>query len=304
MTFADVQAGVTDLRHALQTQVDPAAFKDIGVRGPAGRSDEAAFLRLTAWCFSFLFEEGRIVIPFLLQDGMPGGEKGEAARYRGTRKTVQNLRTWFFHSLTAASKHDLAVSKAASVWFLATCKSTSPQTDEHWKQCFEILCRDVAGLARHCLGVISAIAASPEDTKTTFADLQRRINREWAPFQFDSVVENAAARLGERINARDFRDPRLDAWRKFVAALPDDVDIAREVERLIDGEVANHFRALLPISLSELTDELDLTPGVQVKHAVEVLRSLQDRGISDRAVMLESVRKELGLIPANENAQA
>ena len=296
MTFADVQAGVTDLRHALQTQVDPAALKDIGVRGPAGRSDEAAFLRLTAWCFSFLFEEGRIVIPFLLQDGIGGGTKSEAARHRATRKTVQNLRTWFFHSLAATSKHDLAVGKAASVWFLATCKSTSPQTDAHWKECFEALCDDVARLARHCLQVISAIAASPDDTKTAFEDLQRRINREWAPFQFDSVVENAATRLGEKINARDFRDTRLDSWRKFVSALPDDVDISREVERLIDGEVANHFRALLPIPLRELTDELDLTPGVQVKHAVEVLRSLQDRGVSDRMIMLEAVRSELSLV--------
>ena len=295
MTFSDVQAGVADLRHALQTQIDPAALKDIGVRGPAGRADEAAFLRLTAWSYSFLFEQGRIVIPFLLQDGIAASDKAEAPRHRATRKAVQHLRTWFFHSLAAESKHDLAVSKAASAWFLTACKSTSPQTDDHWRACFEALSKDVAGLAQHCLKVISSVAASADDTKLVFADLKRRINREWAPFQFDAVVESSAARLGEKINAREFRDPRLDSWRKFVGSLPDDADIAREVERLIDGEVTNHFRALLPISLRELVEELDLAPGVQVKHAVEVLRSRQDRGITDRGQLLDAIRTELSL---------
>lgn len=295
MTFSDVQAGVADLRHALQTQIDPAALKDVGVRGPAGRADEAAFLRLTAWCYSFLFEQGRIVIPFLLQDGIAASEKTEAPRHRATRKAVQNLRTWFFHSLTAESKHDLAISKATSAWFLTACKSTSPQTDDHWPSCFEALSKDVAGLAQHCLKVISSVAAAADDKEVVFADLRRRINREWAPFQFDAVVESSAARLGEKINAREFRDPRLDSWRKFVTSLPDDVDIAPEVERLIDGEVTNHFRALLPISLRELVDELDLAPGIQVKHAVEVLRARQDRGTTDRRELLEAVRTELGL---------
>ena len=40
---------------------------ETGVGGPAGTADEAAFLRLTAWSFAILFEQGRITIPFLLQ---------------------------------------------------------------------------------------------------------------------------------------------------------------------------------------------------------------------------------------------
>lgn len=295
MTFSDVLARVADLRHALQTQIDPAALKDIGVRGPAGRADEAAFLRLTAWCYSFLFEQGRIVIPFLLEDGISSSEKPEASRHRATRKAVRNLRTWFFHNLTAESKHDLEVSTAASEWFLAACGSTSPQGDDHWRTCFAVLSKDVVGLAQHCLKVVSSIAASADDTNLVFADLRLRINREWAPFQFDAVVESSAARLGEKINAREFRDRRLSSWRKFVSSLPDDVDISHEVERLIDGEVANHFRTLLPISLRELVDELDLAPGIQVKHAVEVLRSKQDRGVTNRGELLDAIRVELNL---------
>ena len=66
----------------------------------------------------------------------------------------------------------------------------------------------------------------------------------------------------------------------FLAALADDADIEIEMERLIDGEVATHFRSILPISTRELMDSLGLQPGPIVKEAIDALRRVYESGIT------------------------
>ena len=297
MNFADVNARVLDLRHAFTTQVDAAAMGEVGVRGPAGTSDEAAFLRLVAWCFGLLFEQGRITVPFLLSDSLPGAVALDAKTHKATRAMVQSLRTWLFHSLTADSEHDLEVSKRVSVWFLQTCGSTSPQTPEEWQRCFEALCKIVSDLVAYCTRTISKIAISHDDAKLILDDLRNRLRREWQPFQFDGLVENAAARLGERINARSFRDGRLSNWKKYLAAIPDGVDCVREMERLIDGEVANHFRSTLPMPIREIAERLNLDSGPMTKKAVELVRIVHESGVQERPADYRAGKHETDIGP-------
>jgi hypothetical protein len=293
MNFADLNAQVADFRHALQTQIDPKAMGEVGVRGPAGSSDEAAFLRLAAWCFGLLFEQGRITIPFLLNESLPDASPAEIKTHKTTRSLAQALRTWLFHSLTAEKEHDLAISKNVSTWFLATCGSTSPQNTSEWQTCFGALCAQVTALIAYCTKTVSKIVTAKEDAEMIVTNLRNRLKREWAPYQFDELVENAAARLGEKINARSFRDSRLSEWRKFLASLPDDADCVLEMERRIDGEVADHFRATLSIPLRELSLILDVESGPELKVAVEKVRQLEASGLRGKAELLEALKIEI-----------
>jgi hypothetical protein len=289
MNFAELHARASDLRHAFQTQVGPKAMGETGVRGPAGTADEAAFLRLTAWSFAILFEQGRITIPFLLQESLPNASAFEVKRHRETRAIIQSLRTWLFHSLTADNEHDLTISKAVSAWFLTTCGSTSPQKPSDWESCFRAQCAEVSELMTYCTTIISGIAAAREDAKMIFDDLRRRLLREWEPHQYDALIEDAATRMGETINARPLRDRHISEWRKYLASLTDDADCQREMERVIDGEVANHFRATLPLTARELMEGLQLEPGPAVKRAIELLRQLHDSGVRDKQKLLSGV---------------
>lgn len=295
MNFADLNAAVSDLRHACDTQIDPKALVEVGVRGPAGTADEAAFLRLTAWCYVLLYEAGRTSIPFLLQLSLPGSDANRGEAHRTTRSLVQALRTWLFHSLTSNKDHDLAISKAVSQWFLTACRETSPHTIDQWESSFQRLCTDVFLLIRHCTTTISAIAAASEDREMLLSDLRRRLSREWPAHKFDAMIEDSASRLGETINAKAFRERRIADWRLFLAVLADDADIESEMERLIDGEVATHFRAILPISTRELMDSLDLQPGPRVKEAIDALRKVYESGLRGHHEIIAAVRKELQL---------
>jgi hypothetical protein len=117
------------------------------------------------------------------------------------------------------------------------------------------------------------------------------------PYQFDRVVEDAAARLGEKINARAFRDRHLPTWRTFLASLPDYADPIIELERLIDGQVADHFRSQLPIRTQEIMDALELEPGPDVKRAVEIVKRLFNSGVRNRDDLIARARAEFEKMP-------
>ena len=296
MNFADVNAAVADFRHAVNTQVEKNVLKDIGTRGPAGAGDEAGFLRLVAWSYAFLYERGRIVIPYLLQ--LPGQDVVVVQRHSRTRKSVQTLRTWFFHGLDSESDRDLEIAKAASEWFLTHCKTTSPQKTGDWDRAFSALCEQVVHIAIHCTTLISDIAGDPERMELQFGALRLRIKRDWQAFEYDQFVEDAATRLGERIEAKGFRERRLADWRKFLATLPEDADLRAEMQRVIDGEVFLHFRSRLPITSEELIQTFALTPGKDVLFGLEMARHLDSIGIIGRELLVEQL--SIALNRANE----
>ncbi len=287
MTFADLNVRYTDLRDGLRAQIGPDSISDVNIRPPSGDADEASFLWLTSWCFGLLFEAGRVSVPFLL--GLQFPQLNDRERHNQARDTVQQLRTFQSHNLGFDDGHDLNIRKAVSDWFVQTCKGVYPTNPAQWRACFERLCTDVCGVLSYCTIVLSTISASEEDSKMICEDLRRRLNRNWRPHQFDLLVENAAARLGERINARSFRERRISDWRDYLMSLPEDLDPVPEMERLIDGEVANHFHLSLPIRTQELMETLRLDPGPEVKRALDLARRIFESGVRDPADLLQRV---------------
>jgi hypothetical protein len=292
LSFANLNASFSDLRDGLWAQVGRTAISELNIRPPAGEADEASFLRLTAWCYALLFEAGRIAIPFLLKLDYPRATKVDGKRHLETLAMVRCLRTSLFHNLGFEATHDLGVRRAVSSWFLDTCEATSPNSDTQWQSCFQRLSKDVRAILQHCAAALSAAAASRDDRDIVFDDLRRRLERDWEPYRFDMIVSDAAARLGEKINAGAFRERRLGDWRLFLSALPEDADPEHEIERLIDAEVANHFHSALPVRTRELMDVLELGPGVEVKRAIELARRIFESGVRDREELLAKVRAE------------
>lgn len=292
MTFPDINQAFSDLRDGLRTQIGREAMADVNIRPPATDCDEAAFLRLTAWNFALLFEAGRISIPFLLslKFQVPNSDQ---SKHKKTRDIVQYLRTYQFHNLGFDDGHDLDVRKSVSQWCLQTCGVLYPGKTDEWRACFERLCKDVHGLLSHCSAVLSIVARSPEDRDTIFADLRRRLNRDWPAHQFDRIIEDSAARLGEQINSKAFRERRISDWRNLLMAMPDEADLENEMERIVDGEISDYFRSRLPISTRDLIASLGLDPGPDVKRAIGIARRLFDSGVRDRNELIAGTGAEI-----------
>ena len=289
MSFVELNAAVTTLRDALRAYVGTRAIKNIDIRPPSGDDDEASFLRLASWSFVLIFEAGRVSVAFLLKVNLP--DTHGATDHKRTKQHVQQLRTWLFHNVGFDSR-DLGMRREVADWFITCCGNSYPETPAHWKLCFNRLATDVRDLAIYCSGIVSRIAASSEDSGQLFNDLRHRIDRQWDAHEFDKIVSNAAARLGRTIDSRQFRETRLNSWRNYLEALPEDADFQSEMERLIDSQVYTHFQPYLPVSTRELALELGLDPGPAVEQAMEQARTLYSGGLKSREDILRALIAE------------
>lgn len=296
MSFGSLNASYVELRDALRANVAVTALDDLNIRPPGDHSDEASFLRLTSWCFSLLFEVGRFSIPFLLDLNIGSDDSKE---YKAVRQNVQRLRTFMNHNLGFDEGHDMEVRREVSDWFLQTCSSAFPSSHAHWEKCFDRLALDVCNVVRHCSKKLSAVLSSQEDKQMIIDDLRRRLQRALQPHEFDKIVQDSAARLGQQINARSFRNSRLAGWQSYLTAMPDHLDPRLELERVIDGQVADHFRSQLPFRTQEIMQALGLDPGPDVSKAIEIGRRLFNDGVTEKEQLITIMRAEMNVVVGN-----
>lgn len=293
MTFAKLNAAVVGLTEGLRVHLDRASIATINTRPPATSDDEVGFLRLTTWSYALLFEAGRTTFGLLLDVPPVDGNLSALNKHRATLRAVQGLRTWLHHNMGFDSERELEIRRAVSDWFLVSCDATSPTNRDHWERCFGRLCTDVEELVSYCAAVLSSIMRSIEDREQVLATWRRRLQRDWDAHRFDQLVADSAARLGLQLNARAFRERRLSDWRRFLESIPESEDPMPVIERLIDSEVLNYQRSVLPLGATDLMREMGLSPGPDVRAALEHVRLGFDAGITDRVALLQYVTQRM-----------
>ena len=289
MRFDEVNAEFVGLRNSLQAFVGEGALREITVLPPTG-DDEASFLRLTAWSYALIFEAGRIAIPYLLK--LPASPSVSGTDADAARQLINDLRTLSFHNLGLQSERGVGLYRRTSLWFLENCGANPPSDSICWRACFERLCDAVGAVIAHCRSALEATLSDAESGAETIDDLQRRLDRDWPAHRFDQIVGDAALRIGQRLDARKFRERRLSAWRDFLEAIPEGDDPESQITRLIERDVLDHFESALPIDGRDLMDTLGLAPGPEVGEALRRARQLHRSGITDRAELLERLAAE------------
>ena len=293
MRFAQLNSAVNSLTEGLRIHVAVDSIATINTRPPATSDDEVAFLRLTTWSYSLLFEAGRTSFKLLLAVPPIDGDVPAHDRHMATLDSVQQLRTWLHHNLGFDSDRELTIRRTVSEWFLTACGATAPTCAEHWKRCFDRLCVDVEALVLYCLEVLSSIMRSVEDRNQVLETWRRRLERDWEAHRFDQLVTDSAARLDVSINARAFRERRLSDWKRYLESIPESEDPVPAMERLIDAEVFNYQRVTLPLGAKDLMTALGLSPGPTVRVALDFVRQGYESGIKDRATLVAYVRDRL-----------
>ena len=292
MTFASLNAAVVDLRNSLCSFVGEKAIGEITVRPPAADDDEASFLRLVTWSYALLFEAGRITIPYLLQ--LPADTSGKSSDPAAARKLVRDLRTWGFHNLGFQSSRDAALSRRVQLWFVEKCDTYPPDQIEAWRKCFRDLCLEVQTIIVHCQDAMINVLTAPDDGEAATSDLQRRINRSWAAYEFHGLVNEAAIRLGITIDAKKFCDPNLSKWRKYLECVPEQDSLVEHMIRMIERDLLDHVADVLPIDGRDVMSALGLEPGPDVNLALRRARELFHSGVHDRKLLLENLSRSDG----------
>lgn len=298
MSFQRLNAGFSDLRTLLGAHVGMNALVEVSVR-PPDSDDEASFLRLVAWSYVCLFEVGRVTIPYLIS--LPSGQSDSQTRAKNSRELVRDLRTWSFHNVGYSDERSARLSRRVQRWFFDVGGTYPPEGRDGWKLCFEALCDVVASVVSHCQAAVATILTGPDDVDRIIADLRNRLNLNWPAWKFDAILNESALRMGRRIDAPTFRGTRLDYWRRFLATVPAEDDPEREVSKLIERDLLDHFGSMLTISSEDLVRDLHLEPGPHVEHALRFARELQSEGVIESSTVLDRIRRRPTEAPTAAN---
>lgn len=292
MTFAGLNAAFVDLRNSVRSFVGDNALQEITIRPPASDGDELSFVRLVAWCYAFVFESGRVTVPYLLR--LSQSLPGNAFDNDRVTSLVHDLRTWNFHNLGYHSERDAEISRRVQRWFRQTCQSYPPHEAGEWRHCFLELTGEVRSVILCCQRATTMILADPQDGKVATNDLRRRIDRAWPTHEFHKLVGDVAFRLGARVDIKKFTARRLHRWREVLECVPDSDDPDDHVIRMIERDLSEYLAEVLPIDGRDVMETLGLDPGPEVGAALSRARTAFAAGVRDPTELLEHLRRTGG----------
>lgn len=267
MSYGEVSTIYGQLRRRLTVYAGQDALPNITIDPPRGESDELSFLRMVAWAYVLLYEVGRIPLGYLRQ--LPPWNQPASALL----PHVRALRTWTSHNLALEKEADLATLRDAISWFSRTCGVGTPTSEVHWHKCFTTLCGDLATLLSSAIGACDAFE-KPDDRERLVDGLKMRIDRDWAAYRFDAVVDEVATRLGYRgIDIAKFRARHLDAWRRVVAGSVED-DLERNLRLRVEADMLGMMNEALPLTSEELKALTGVTEGQAVVAMLISLRAI------------------------------
>lgn len=289
MQFSYLETEFARLRRSLRTFVREDALNEISVQIPSS-DDEASFLRLIAWSYVFVFEAGRVTIPYLLN--LRSSQYRTTEDLRATCDLVHDLRTWSFHNLSFSNERELAISKRTGQWFISNSGAYPPDSEEGWRRCFVCLCAEVHEILVHCRSAIDLVLAEPEDDARVIEDLRRRLDRNWPAYRFDELVRDAVTRMGQELDVPQFRQGRLAKWREYLSTIPASDDPEALIVRLVERDVLDHFESVLPINGNDVMASLNLSPGPEVRVALNTARQLYGSGVTEPDGLLARLQQE------------
>ena len=135
------------------------------------------------------------------------------------------------------------------------------------------------------------VLADPDNRSDVITVLNQRIDRIWPAHKFDEIVVDAAMRMGLTIDVVEFRSRRLHKWRQYLETIP--VDDAPEmlVVRLIERDLLEHCRSVLPIDSNDVMAALELQSGQDVALATSMAYRMFDSGLSDPVRLLAELEQ-------------
>lgn len=273
-SFTELSASFIRLRKVLAAQLDCDALKEITLDPPSSNNDELSFLRLVAWSYSFIHESGRVPLAVLKQLP-PWSHTGKILPH------IRALRTWTSHNLSLDESSDQATLKTAYEWLANTCGTKNPKVSSQWESCFTKLCDEIYNV------VSNATAACDSIDELVLEELRKRINRDWAAFKFDEIVQEVANNLGySGIEAVAFRNNYLQDWRRVVQ-MSEESQIEKNLQLRMQADLLKTMNGAIPLTAPEISQLLQIT---DKNILVNTIITLMNASIEERNNLLNTIR--------------
>lgn len=289
MSFDGVLRSYQGINALARSLIGRPAFDDLHIHIPDPARPEPAFIRATSWLYCLYFEAGRVSITFLRRLGEAYALVNREASDQHL-EIVRCLRTELHHNLGFADS-DQAARTAAESWRRAACRTALPNTDQHWRDCYEHLIQNAGSFLGGLDDVVRRIEADGPSAQQHVDEWLRRLSRDWPAAAFDPLIDDAKYRLArDALNTVAFRNRNVDQWRKHLDVLEDGFDFPFEATRLIEKALLHEDSVVLPITGRDVIAVVGIKAGPQVGVLLEEARRFFEVHRCSKDALLEHLR--------------
>lgn len=292
MSFHAIQCSYQSINLISRSLIQEPAFQDVNVVLPAANSaPELAFIRATSWLYCLYFEAGRCSIKFLLQ--LADSYNLDTDKYREHMDEVRCLRTEFHHNL-GFSDSDYRSRRKVEDWYLSTCKTRRPASNEHWESCYKSLTdeendKSSPAFLRFLEDVIRNLEQDSH-LQNRIDDWIQRLNNDFPAARFDPLIEDAKVILGRSaLDTIKFRNRFVSRWKKELEKLEEGYVFNDEASLLIEREILNDSTELFPLTGGQIIKHLNVKAGPEVGELLKHARTLYEAGIRDSQTILKKL---------------
>lgn len=256
---------------------------------PVFRDPELDFLRSVSWLYKHYFEAGDPSIKFLI--GMLDSYDLDADRnLRSHPQTVRDLRTEHQHALSFQSESDLIVRNRCAKWYLAACGTRQPDNVTQWRLCLVRLLDDGLAFMR-CISAALRAMERDDALLTHLESWKHRKLRTHRAHEFDPIISEVARDIGrDLLDVAAFRNRYIDAWNAQLRLLEPTYYFPLECRKLVETTMTRDAPAALPITGTDVIQELGIVPGRKVGEILRLAHSIYERKPCSKNELLQQLR--------------
>ncbi len=266
-------------KEELQTRSDNllgskrTAFLEMSLRSPRLSPPELAFYQVVTWLYGFYYEAGRVSLRFLTQRFSVYGLE-HSGEHKQHYEEIRLLRTYLQHNLNLDSQSDINTQRSCECWFLKSCGSVMPGSDEEWDNCLRRILLDAGCFLSAAVKCVRFVEKD-ESSQTIVNQWLVRLMRDHPIQHFEELVAIVIHDMGQ--DALDYRRitrQNYQQWNSDLQSRSEDYNFEVEGRKLIEQTILSGTDFPLPITGEDIMREFGIPPGPEVGRILSKARAL------------------------------
>lgn len=290
MIFSDLERKITEINQLITYTLEDTNevfFHDSNLVKPDFKNQEFSFYRLISFLYATYFETGKVGLKIITSTLSSEQRKS----IKDHKTIVNNFRTKLQHNLdTKNNPRNQRIQQKLMDASKQACGKLIPTTSQEWQFCSDWLIKE----SHTILTIISAELESITDKP----DSRARFKENWLLTTVHEIEGHYFDRSIEKyikfLNINDFsvveyRNKNLHNWRKYVREIYSGNDYLPEIDRIVQSSIIRDFIHVLPVTLSDLDNDLILTTETFTK-IYKYMDRVNSENPQSRDELLESIK--------------
>jgi len=260
MIFSDLDRKITEINQLIAytlEDINVVFFHDSNLVKPDFKNQEFSFYRLISFLYATYFETGKIGLKIILSTLT----EEQTNKLKKHKQTVNNFRTKLQHNLDPKKNtRNEVIQNQLMEASKKACGKLIPSSEEEWGKCSAWLINESYDILIIISSTLEKITDKPDNSARFKQNWLLTSVNEIDGHHFDRSVEKYVKFLNiDDFSVVDYRNKNLHKWRKYVRDIYSGTNVLTEIDRIVQSSIIRDFIHMLPLTLSDLDDDIIFT---------------------------------------------